>query len=104
MAEANAIALGTPKLAMKERGSAIESPRPDAVCISGNFKEVTIEALWPTIRPAGCLVANAATGEAIGQLERWHAGFGGELVQLSHRALPDGQTTSIVQWRLAKRD
>ena len=113
MAGANALALGTPKLALVE-GQAPEAldglDAPDAIFIGGGLTRETFEAAWAALRPLGRLVANAVTLESEAELLALSKEFGGELVRLSvQRAEPVGRLTGwrpampVTQWSLVKR-
>ena len=113
MAGANALALGTPKLALIE-GEVPAALRgldaPDAIFIGGGLSRETFVAAWEALRPLGRLVANAVTLESEAELIALHATYGGDLVKLQvHRAAPVGRLTGwrpgmpVTQWSLVKR-
>lgn len=113
MAGANALALGTPKLALIE-GEVPAALRgldaPDAIFIGGGLSRETFTAAWEALRPLGRLVANAVTLESEAELIALHATYGGDLVKLQvHRAAAVGRLTGwrpgmpVTQWSLVKR-
>ncbi|MEM8850249.1 MAG: precorrin-6y C5,15-methyltransferase (decarboxylating) subunit CbiE [Pseudomonadota bacterium] len=113
MAAENALALGTPRLDLREGEApqALENlPSPDAVFIGGGLTEPTFEAAWAALRPLGRLVSNAVTLENEAQLIALHARHGGDLVKLhTHHAEPVGRyhgwrpAMPVTQWSLIKR-
>ncbi|WP_371156654.1 precorrin-6y C5,15-methyltransferase (decarboxylating) subunit CbiE [Jannaschia sp. 2305UL9-9] len=113
MAAENALALGTPRLDLREGivPQALENlPAPDAAFIGGGLSEATFDAVWAALRPLGRLVANAVTLESEMILSDLHAKHGGDLVRLSvERAEPIGKyrgwrpAMAVVQWSLVKR-
>ncbi|SLN30006.1 Precorrin-6Y C(5,15)-methyltransferase [decarboxylating] [Pseudoruegeria aquimaris] len=113
MAAANALALGTPKLDLRDGTvpAALEGlEAPDAIFIGGGLSRETFEAAWAALRPLGRLVANAVTLESEAILVALHKEYGGDLVKLSvHRAEPVGPRTGwrplmpVTQWSLIKR-
>lgn len=113
MAAENALALGTPRLDLREGivPQALEGlPAPDAVFIGGGLSEVTYDAAWAALRPLGRLVANAVTLESEAILSMLHAKHGGDLVRLSvERAEPVGRyrgwrpSMAVTQWSRIKR-
>lgn len=113
MAAENALALGAPRLDLRE-GSVPDAladlPAPDAVFIGGGLSEATFAAAWTALRPLGRLVANAVTLESETLLMALHAKHGGDLVRLSiDRAEPVGRyrgwraAMPVTQWSLIKR-
>ncbi|MCT8159208.1 precorrin-6y C5,15-methyltransferase (decarboxylating) subunit CbiE [Pseudoruegeria sp. SHC-113] len=113
MAAANALALGTPKLELRD-GQVPEAldglEAPDAIFIGGGLSRETFEAAWSALRPLGRLVANAVTLESESVLVTLHKEYGGDLVKLSvNRAEPVGPRTGwrplmpVTQWSLIKR-
>ncbi|GIT90984.1 precorrin-6Y methyltransferase [Jannaschia pagri] len=113
MAAENALALGAPRLDLREGRvpEALEDlPAPDAVFIGGGLSEATFVAAWAALRPLGRLVANAVTLESELILLALHAKYGGDLVRLSvERAEPVGRyrgwrpSMAVTQWSLVKR-
>ena len=113
MAAENALALGAPRLDLRE-GTAPEAldglPAPDAVFIGGGLSEAAFDAAWAALRPLGRLVANAVTLESEAVLLDLHARRGGDLVRLSvDRAEAVGRyrgwraAMPVTQWSLVKR-
>lgn len=113
MAAANALALGVPKLELRD-GTVPEAldglPAPDAVFIGGGLSTEVFAAAWAALRPLGRLVANAVTLESEAVLIELHKAHGGQLVKLSvNRAEPVGGLTGwrplmpVTQWSLVKR-
>ncbi|MEO1471554.1 MAG: precorrin-6Y C5,15-methyltransferase (decarboxylating) subunit CbiT, partial [Pseudomonadota bacterium] len=112
-AAANAIALGTPRLDIRDGrapGALDGLPAPDAVFIGGGLSAETVEVAWTAMKPHGRLVANAVTLESEAMLLALHAARGGELVRLQvSRAEPVGTRTgwrpamAVTQWSLVKR-
>ena len=113
LAAANAMALGVPKLEIRE-GVAPEAleglEAPDAIFIGGGLSAETFEACWKALRPLGRLVANAVTLESEALLVALHKEYGGTLVKLNiARAEPVGRLTGwkplmpVTQWALVKR-
>ncbi|MFT5869595.1 MAG: precorrin-6Y C5,15-methyltransferase (decarboxylating) [Paracoccaceae bacterium] len=113
MAAENALALGTPKLDLRD-GTApkglqgLESP--DAIFIGGGLSAETFAACWDALKPLGRLVANAVTLESEIQLITLYKAHGGQLVKLQiNRAEPVGALTGwrplmpVTQWSLVKR-
>lgn len=93
---ANAIALGTPLLDIREgHAPAIldGAEAPDAAFIGGGLSEEGLfETVWARLKPGGCLVANAVTVEGEARLTELCATHGGELVRLQvSRAEPVGR-------------
>jgi len=113
MAAANALALGVPKLELREGTvpNALKGlPAPDAVFIGGGLSREVFEAAWDALRPLGRLVANAVTLESEAILLDLQKAHGGQLVKLSvNRAEPVGGLTGwrplmpVTQWSLVKR-
>ncbi|MEM6676650.1 MAG: precorrin-6Y C5,15-methyltransferase (decarboxylating) subunit CbiT, partial [Pseudomonadota bacterium] len=112
-AAANATALGTPGLDLRE-GTAPQAldglPRPEAVFIGGGLSRETVEIAWHALTPHGRLVANAVTLESEALLLALHAERGGELTRLQvSRAEPVGGRTgwraamAVTQWSMVKR-
>ncbi|MEM9795965.1 MAG: precorrin-6y C5,15-methyltransferase (decarboxylating) subunit CbiE [Pseudomonadota bacterium] len=113
MAAENALALGTPRLDLRD-GTVPEAleglPAPDAVFIGGGLSPQVFAHAWDALRPLGRLVANAVTLESESILMDLHAKHGGDLVRLSvARAEPVGRYTGwrpampVTQWSLVKR-
>jgi precorrin-6Y C5,15-methyltransferase (decarboxylating) len=109
----NALSLGVPVLSVVtgEAPQVLEDlPRPDAVFIGGGSGAPgVIERTLAALPPAGRLVVNAVTLETQAECVRWHARWGGELVQIAvAHAGPVGRFTGwraampVVQWRLTK--
>lgn len=104
LAAENALALGTPKLALIE-GQAPEAlaglEAPDAVFIGGGLSVAVFEAAWAALRPLGRFVANAVTLESEAVLIALHKAHGGQLVKLQvNRAEPvGGPQTGLTGWR-----
>ncbi|WGH79839.1 precorrin-6y C5,15-methyltransferase (decarboxylating) subunit CbiE [Jannaschia ovalis] len=113
MAAENALALGAPRLDLRECSApaALDGlPAPDAVFIGGGLSEAAFDAAWAALRPLGRLVANAVTLESEAVLLDLHARHGGDLVRLSvDRAEPVGRyhgwraAMPVTQWSLVKR-
>jgi precorrin-6Y C5,15-methyltransferase (decarboxylating) len=95
MIEANAAALGTPRLRLA-RGAApaalADLPAPQAVFIGGGLATAgLLEACWAALPPGGRLVANAVTLEGEARLLAWWAEAGGALSRIAvSRAEPIG--------------
>jgi precorrin-6Y C5,15-methyltransferase (decarboxylating) len=95
MIEANAAALGTPRLRLV-RGQApaalADLPPPQAVFIGGGLAAGgLLEACWAALPPGGRLVANAVTLEGEARLLAWQAEAGGQLCRIAiSRAEPVG--------------
>jgi precorrin-6B C5,15-methyltransferase / cobalt-precorrin-6B C5,C15-methyltransferase len=93
--EANAAALGVPRLAI-HHGTAPEAleglPAPDAVFIGGGLTAPGLaDRCWSALRAGGRLVAHAVTTEGEGRLLALQAELGGDLTRLSvSRAEPVG--------------
>lgn len=113
LAAANAMALGVPKLEIRE-GVAPEAlaglDAPDAIFIGGGLSAETFAACWEALRPLGRLVANAVTLESEALLVELQKEHGGTLVKLNiARAEPVGRLTGwkplmpVTQWALVKR-
>lgn len=113
LAAANAMALGVPKLEIRE-GTAPEAleglDAPDAIFIGGGLSAETFAACWEALRPLGRLVANSVTLESEALLVALHKEHGGTLVKLNiARAEPVGRLTGwkplmpVTQWALVKR-
>jgi len=86
MARANALQLGTPRLALIEGRvpEALEGlPPPDAVFIGGGLSKAVIATARTALGKGGRLVANAVTLESEGLLSQAHATHGGELVRIT---------------------
>ena len=113
MAAENALALGAPRLELREGqvpGALDGLPAPDAVFIGGGLSVETAEAALAALRPLGRLVANTVTLESEAILLDLHARHGGELVKLAvERAEPVGRyrgwrpSMTVTQWSLVKR-
>ncbi|MEL7183505.1 MAG: precorrin-6y C5,15-methyltransferase (decarboxylating) subunit CbiE, partial [Pseudomonadota bacterium] len=113
MAAENALALGTPRLDLREGSvpDALEGlDPPDAVFIGGGLSEATFQHAWAALRPLGRLVANAVTLETEALLLDLQARHGGDLVTLNvARAEPVGRyrgwraVMPVTQWSLIKR-
>ena len=76
LAADNALALGTPKLAIVagQAPAALDGlEAPDAVFIGGGLTEDVFKAAWSALRPLGRLVANAVTLESEVRLVDLHA-------------------------------
>jgi len=112
LAAANALALGTPRLDLRE-GAAPAAlaglPAPDAVFIGGGLSEGAVKACLAALKPFGRLVANAVTLESEALLLALHARHGGALSRLSvQRAEPVGGLTGwrplmpVTQWSLMR--
>ncbi|MEM9782029.1 MAG: precorrin-6y C5,15-methyltransferase (decarboxylating) subunit CbiE [Pseudomonadota bacterium] len=112
-AAANATALGTPGLDLRE-GSAPAAlaglPAPDAVFLGGGLSHGAVAAAWARLKRHGRLVANAVTLESEALLLALHAERGGDLVRLQiSRAEPVGGRTgwraamAVTQWSAVKR-
>ena len=88
MIAANAQALGTPFLSIKE-GQLPEAlselgERPDAIFIGGgSTAEGIFERCWEVLKPGGRLVANVVTLEGESKLYEWHKKVGGELNRIA---------------------
>ena len=113
MAAENALALGAPRLDLRE-GSAPAAlaglPAPDAVFVGGGLSDDAVAAALDALRPLGRLVANAVTLESEARLIALHARRGGDLVRLDvARAEPVGRYTGwrpsmpVTQWSMVKR-
>ncbi len=113
MAAANALALGTPKLALidGEAPAALAGLEPpDAIFVGGGLSDAVFTVAWAALKPLGRLVANAVTLESEAVLMGLHATYGGQLVRLSvNRAEPVGSyrgwraAMPVTQWSLVKR-
>ena len=113
MAAENALALGAPRLDLREGevpGALEGLPAPDAVFIGGGLSEAVFDAARAALRPLGRLVANAVTLESEALLIDLHARHGGDLVKLSvARAEPVGSyrgwrpSMPVTQYALVKR-
>ncbi|WP_299812848.1 precorrin-6y C5,15-methyltransferase (decarboxylating) subunit CbiE [uncultured Jannaschia sp.] len=113
MAAENALALGAPRLDLREGEvpAALGGlPAPDAVFIGGGLSEAVFDAARAALRPLGRLVANAVTLESEALLIELHARHGGDLVKLSvARAEPVGPyrgwrpAMPVTQYSLVKR-
>ncbi|ROU02729.1 precorrin-6y C5,15-methyltransferase (decarboxylating) subunit CbiE [Histidinibacterium lentulum] len=113
MAAENALALGAPRLELRDGTAPGELeflPAPDAVFIGGGLSEEVFTASWRALRPLGRLVANAVTLESEALLLALHKAHGGQLSKISvHRAEPVGGLTGwrplmpVTQWSLVKR-
>ena len=110
MAEANATALGVPRLKLID-GTAPEAfpdlPDPDAVFLGGGLSDAAMEGALTRLRLRGRLVANAVTLESEALLQAWHKSHGGTLVRLQvSRAEPVGgfwgwrPAMPVTQWVL----
>ncbi|MEV8508121.1 precorrin-6y C5,15-methyltransferase (decarboxylating) subunit CbiE [Actinoplanes sp. NPDC051475] len=99
--EANAAALGVPKLKVvvgRAPGGLAGLPAPDVVFIGGGVtRDGVVEAAWEALPAGGRLVANAVTLESEAVLAAWYAKLGGELTRVAvNRASPVGGFTG---WR-----
>lgn len=99
--EANAAALGVPKLKVvvgRAPGALAGLPAPDVVFIGGGVtRDGVVEAAWEALSAGGRLVANAVTLESEAVLAAWYAKLGGELTRVAvNRASPVGGFTG---WR-----
>ncbi|WP_299836237.1 precorrin-6y C5,15-methyltransferase (decarboxylating) subunit CbiE [uncultured Jannaschia sp.] len=113
MAAENALALGAPRLDLREGevpGALEGLPAPDAVFIGGGLSDAVFDAARAALRPLGRLVANAVTLESEALLIDLHARHGGDLVKLSVvRAEPVGPyrgwrpSMPVTQYALVKR-
>lgn len=113
MAAENALALGAPRLDLREGTApdALETlPAPDAVFIGGGLTEDVADAVLAAVKPLGRVVANAVTLESEAILIALHKRLGGDLVRLSvERAEPVGRyrgwrpSMAVTQWSLIKR-
>ncbi|RVT87316.1 precorrin-6y C5,15-methyltransferase (decarboxylating) subunit CbiE [Rhodobacteraceae bacterium CCMM004] len=113
MAAANALALGTPRLDLREGAApaALDGLEPpDAIFVGGALSEEVFAAAWDALKPLGRLVANAVTLESEAVILALHKRHGGDLVRLSlERAAPVGRMTGwrpampVTQWSLVKR-
>jgi precorrin-6B C5,15-methyltransferase / cobalt-precorrin-6B C5,C15-methyltransferase len=109
----NALALGTPDLAIVV-GAAPNAlaglDMPDAVFIGGGISDDGVsEAVWSRLKPGGRLVANAVSLEGEARLSSLFRSHGGELVRLavSHVAPVGGMhgwkpSMPVTQWRVRK--
>ncbi|WP_417428620.1 precorrin-6y C5,15-methyltransferase (decarboxylating) subunit CbiE [Kiloniella sp.] len=88
---ANAQALGTPFLSIKE-GELLsvlgdlmkEEQRPDAIFVGGGAtSEGLFDICWKALKPGGRFVANVVTLEGEMKLFEWHKKVGGELNRIS---------------------
>ena len=113
MAAENALALGTPRLELRE-GEAPAAlaglPAPDAVFLGGGLSEASADAALAALKPLGRLVANAVTLESEAVLIALRARLGGELARIDvARAEPVGRFTgwrpamTVTQWSTVKR-
>jgi precorrin-6Y C5,15-methyltransferase (decarboxylating) len=113
MAAANALALGTPRLDLRDATAPeglADLPAPDAVFLGGGLSVETAEAALAALNPVGRLVANAVTLESEAVLIGLHARHGGELIRLRvERARPVGPYRGwqplmpVTQWSLTRR-
>ena len=86
LAAQNALALGTPKLELRDvcaPAGLKGMPAPDAVFIGGGLTQETVEIALQALQPHGRLVANAVTLESEAILLGLFARHGGELVKLN---------------------
>ena len=93
---ANASALGTPGLVIKDGrapAALADLPAPDAIFVGGGLTAPgMLEACWPRLAAAGRLVANAVTVDGESVLYRWHDEIGGDMKRVSvSRAEPVGE-------------
>jgi len=112
LAASNALALGTPKLELRNASAPdglADLPAPDAVFIGGGLSAATFDRAWAGLKPHGRLVANAVTLESEAVLLQLFARHGGELVRLAvSRADPVGTfygwrpSMPVTQWSLEK--
>ena len=113
MAAENALALGAPRLDLRE-GTAPDALEgldpPDAVFVGGGLSTAVVDAALDALRPLGRLVVNAVTLQSEAILVDLHARHGGDLVKLDvARAEPVGRFTGwrplmpVTQWSLVKR-
>jgi len=112
LAAANAQALGTPRLEIRDGtapGALAGLPAPDAVFIGGGLACEVVDLALAAMKPFGRLVANAVTLESEALLLALHARLGGELTRLSvQRAAPVGGLTGwrplmpVTQWSLLR--
>jgi precorrin-6B C5,15-methyltransferase / cobalt-precorrin-6B C5,C15-methyltransferase len=113
LAAANALALGTPRLALVA-GTAPEAlaglDAPDAIFVGGGLSDDVFNACWTALRPLGRFVANAVTLETEAVLIALYQAHGGELTRIAvSRAEPVGRMTGwrplmpVTQWSLVKR-
>ena len=113
MAAENALALGTPRLDLRDGAApqALEGlPAPDAVFLGGGLSEATFAQAFAALKPLGRLVANAVTLESEQVLMALHRAHGGDLARISvERAEPVGRyrgwrpSMAVTQWSLVKR-
>lgn len=113
MAAANALALGTPKLELRDgqAPAALDGlPAPDAIFIGGGLSKEVFENAWSALRPLGRLVVNAVTLESERLLMDLAGEHGGQLIKLAvTRAEPVGAYRGwrplmpVTQWSLIKR-
>ncbi|MEH6630400.1 MAG: precorrin-6y C5,15-methyltransferase (decarboxylating) subunit CbiE [Halopseudomonas aestusnigri] len=91
MIAANAQALGTPYLSIKEKTipEALdeftkEDARPDAIFVGGGATSDNLfDRCWAALKPGGRFVANVVTLEGEIKLSEWHKKVGGELNRIS---------------------
>ncbi len=112
MAEANALALGVPKLRLVDARApeGLDSlPDPDAVFLGGGMSIEAIEVSFGRLRDHGRIVAHAVTLESMQVLETAYHQFGGELQRLNIETVEavgklHGWKPSmpVVQWSIAK--
>ncbi|MEO0342823.1 MAG: precorrin-6y C5,15-methyltransferase (decarboxylating) subunit CbiE [Pseudomonadota bacterium] len=111
-ARANALALGTPKLSLRN-GYAPDClkdlRKPDAVFIGGGLSEDVFDYAWAALPQHGRLVANAVTLGSEAILRELYFKHGGELARISvERAEPVGRLSgwrpamTVTQWSLTK--
>lgn len=113
MAEANALALGVPKLQLVDikAPDGLESlPDPDAVFLGGGISLEAIEIAFDRLRDHGRMVAHAVTLESTQVLEKAYHHFGGELQRLGVETVEavgnlHGWKPSmpVVQWSIVKK-
>ncbi len=113
MAAENALALGAPRLDLRDGevpGALDGLPAPDAVFIGGGLSEAVFDRAFAALKPLGRLVCNAVTLESEAILGALHLRHGGDLVRIAvDRAEPVGRyrgwkpSMSVTQWSLIKR-
>lgn len=113
MAAANALALGTPKLDLRD-GKAPDAlanlPAPDAIFVGGGLSVEVFQVAWAALKPLGRFVANAVTLEGEAVLVALQKQHGGDLVKLAVDRVEElGRYRSwtpqrpVTQWSLIKR-
>ncbi len=113
MISENALALGTPDLAIIPGdlpATLHDHPTPSAIFLGGAVsKQPVFEACWEALAPGGRMVANAVTLEGEGAVAGYHKSFGGELVRMdvsrveavgTMRGMRPGM--AVLQWRGVK--